>query len=128
MDLVPQGRAEDEAARNANLDPYDVAGVEAPPFMHKVHVIGGDDDDNGIIAVADVPPHINPAPLVVDGTDDEEGDDDAITNDGVDDDSEEDDNSDDDDDDSNDDQNNAPQPDVETDDAEPEGDQGVRRS
>jgi hypothetical protein len=126
VDLIPQGQAEDQAARNANIDPYDVAGVEAPPLMHDAHVIGGDDDDDDIIAVADATPHINPVPLVVDATDDEEGDDVATANDNVDDDN--DDNDSDDDDDDDDDQHGAPQPNIETDDAEPDGDQGVRRS
>jgi hypothetical protein len=33
-ELVPQGRAEDAAARNANLQPFDVAGVAAAPIVH----------------------------------------------------------------------------------------------
>lgn len=56
---------EDEAARNANLDPFDVAGAEAPPFIHNIHMIGGDENDNNIIAMADIP--------LIDGSDNEEG-------------------------------------------------------
>jgi len=33
-ELVPQGRAEDAAARNANLQPFDIAGVAAAPILH----------------------------------------------------------------------------------------------
>jgi hypothetical protein len=33
-ELVPQGQAEDAAARNANLQPFDVAGVVAAPIVH----------------------------------------------------------------------------------------------
>jgi hypothetical protein len=33
-EMVPQGRVEDAAARNANLQQFDVAGVEAAPIVH----------------------------------------------------------------------------------------------
>ena len=33
-ELVPQGQAEDAVARNANLQPFDVAGVVAAPIVH----------------------------------------------------------------------------------------------
>ncbi len=96
-----------------------VAGVEAQPFVHNVHVISRDVDNNGIIAVADIPPHDNPAPLVVDSSDDnEEGNEDTVMIDGVDDNSKDND-SNNYDGNSNDDQDNAPQPDIETDHAEP---------
>jgi len=33
-ELVPQGQAEDAVARNANIQPFDVAGVMAAPIIH----------------------------------------------------------------------------------------------
>ncbi len=48
------GRAEDAAARNANLQPFDVAGVEAAPIVHANTDELDDyeiDNDDGIIAV-----------------------------------------------------------------------------
>ncbi len=71
-ELVPQGRAEDAVACNANLRLFDVAGVAAAPIIHANTDIFFDyeiDDDDGIIAVRDIPeqpPHI---PLVVNETD-----------------------------------------------------------
>jgi hypothetical protein len=57
-ELVPQGQAKDAAARNANLQPFNVAGVVAAPIVHcnadKLNNYEVDDDD-GIIAVGDIP-------------------------------------------------------------------------
>jgi hypothetical protein len=73
-ELVPQGRAKDAAARNANLQPFNIAGVAAAPIVHAnadKFVDYKIDDNDGIIAVGDVPqqpPHI---PLVVNDTEDD---------------------------------------------------------
>jgi hypothetical protein len=73
-ELVPQGQAEDAAARNANLRPFDVAGVGAAPIVH-TNVDKLDDykidGDDGIIAVGDIPQQPPHAPLVVNNTDDD---------------------------------------------------------
>ncbi len=75
-ELVTQGQAEDAAAHNDNLQPFDVAGVVAAPTVHanadeldnyKI------DDDNGIIAVGDIPQQPPQALLVVNDTDDDDG-------------------------------------------------------
>jgi len=73
-ELVPQGQAKDAAARNANLQPFDVAGVVAAPIVHANADELDDykiDDDNGIIAVGDIPQQPPHAPLVVNNTDDD---------------------------------------------------------
>jgi hypothetical protein len=73
-ELVPQGHAEDAAARNANLRPFHVAGVAAAPILHTnadEFVNYEIDNDNGIIAVGDVPQQPPPVPLVVNDTDDD---------------------------------------------------------
>jgi len=71
-ELVPQGRAEDTAACNANLQPFDIAGVAAAPIIHantdkldKYEI----DDDDGIVASGDIPQQPPHAPLVVNDTD-----------------------------------------------------------
>ena len=73
-ELVPQGQAEDAAARNANLQPFNVAGMVAVPIVqanadeldnYKI------DDDDGIIAVGDIPQQPPHTPLVVNDTDDD---------------------------------------------------------
>ena len=51
VELVPQGQAKDAAARNANIQPFDVAGVVAVPIVH-ANADKLDDykiDDNDII-------------------------------------------------------------------------------
>jgi hypothetical protein len=59
-ELVPQGQAKDAAARNANLQSFDVAGVDrVDNYDYKI------DDNNGIIAVADIPQQPQAAPLAV---------------------------------------------------------------
>ncbi len=57
-ELVPQGCAEDAAACNANLRPFDITGVAAALIVHAnadEFVDYKIDDDNGIIAIGDVP-------------------------------------------------------------------------
>jgi hypothetical protein len=63
-DIPPQGRAEDAAAANAGLAPIDRRGLfnEAAAVVdahaYEIDPEGpNDDDDDGIIAVADIPPH-----------------------------------------------------------------------
>ncbi len=71
-ELVPQGRAKDAAAHNANLRPFDIAGVAAAPIIHANAVKFVDyeiDDDNGIIAIGEVPQQPPHVPLVVNNTD-----------------------------------------------------------
>ncbi len=56
-ELLPQGQAEDAAACNANLQSFDVAGVDRiDDYDYKI------DDNNGIIAVADIPQQPQAAP------------------------------------------------------------------
>jgi hypothetical protein len=59
-ELVPQGRAKNAAARNANLQPFNVAD-ELNNY--------GIDDNNSIIAAGDIPQQPPHAPLVVNNTD-----------------------------------------------------------
>jgi hypothetical protein len=76
MELVPQGQAEDAAARNANIQPFDVAGVVAAPIVHANADELDDyeiDDDDSIIAVGeDIPQQPPHAPLVVNDTDNDD--------------------------------------------------------
>jgi hypothetical protein len=68
-ELVPQGQAEDAAARNANLRP-----LVAAPIVHANADELDDnkiDDNDGIIAVGDIPQQPPHAPLVVNDTDDD---------------------------------------------------------
>ena len=127
-ELVPQGRAEDATARNANLQPFNVAGVEAVPIVHANADKLDDyevDDDDGIIAVGDIPQQPPRAPLAVNDTDD---DDDTVGS-GDDNDDSLDEDTEDDDDSSDEDDDNEP---AEATDGpegnESDGDQGVRRS
>ena len=73
-ELFPQGQADDDAAHNANLRPFDVAGVVTAPIVHASADELDDyeiDDDDGIIAVGDIPQQPPHAPLVVNNTDDD---------------------------------------------------------
>jgi hypothetical protein len=77
-ELVPQGRAEDAAARNANFQPFDVAGVVAAPIVHANADELDDykiDNNDGIIAVEDIPQQPPHAPLIVNDTEDDDDDD-----------------------------------------------------
>ncbi len=74
-EFVPQGRAKDAVARNANLQPFDVAGVVTASIVHantnkldnyKI------DDNNGIIAVGDIPQQPPHVPHVVNDTDNDD--------------------------------------------------------
>jgi hypothetical protein len=73
-ELVPQVHAKDTAACNANLQPFDVAGVAAAPIVHAnadEFVDYKIDDDDGIIAVGDIPQQPPHVPLIVNDTDDD---------------------------------------------------------
>ena len=93
MELVPQGQAEDAAARNANIQPFDVAGVVAAPIVHANADELDDyeiDDDDSIIAVGEDIPQQPPHALVVNDTDNDDdapgsGDDNDDDDDGDDD-------------------------------------------
>ncbi len=87
-ELVPQGGAEDAAARNANLQPFDVAGVVTASIVHANADELDDyeiDDNNGIIAVEDIPQQPPHAPLIVNDTKDNNDDGDDATGSGNDD-------------------------------------------
>ena len=76
-EILPQGRAEADAARNANMEPFAVAGVDAPTIVHanmnEIEETGDNDDD--IIAVADIPAQAAQDPITVQDTSDEADDD-----------------------------------------------------
>jgi hypothetical protein len=62
------------AARNANMEPFAAAGVDAPTIIHADinEIDETDDDDNGIISVADIPAQADHYPLNVPDTSDED--------------------------------------------------------
>ena len=73
-ELVPQGQTKDAAARNANLRLFDIAGVVAAPIVHANADELEDskiDDNDGIIAIGDIPQQPPHAPLVLVDTDDD---------------------------------------------------------
>jgi hypothetical protein len=53
-EIIPQGRAKVDAARNANMEQFAIAGVDAPTIIHSDinEIDETDDEDNGIISVA----------------------------------------------------------------------------
>jgi hypothetical protein len=83
-DIMPQGRDEAATAHNANMEPFAAAGVDAPTIIHAdINEIDKTDDDNdGIISVADIPAQADHYPLNVPDTSDkdDEGDDDKDDN------------------------------------------------
>ncbi|KAL3810038.1 hypothetical protein ACHAXA_000207 [Cyclostephanos tholiformis] len=69
-DVIPQGLAEDAAAQNANIAPFAAQEwMNGPPVA--IHADPGeyDGEDDDIIAVADIPPHVAP---VIDVPDDDD--------------------------------------------------------
>jgi hypothetical protein len=72
--IMPQGRDEAAAARNANMEPFAAAGVDALTIIHaNINEINETDDDNdGIISVADIPAQADHYPLNVPDTSDED--------------------------------------------------------
>jgi hypothetical protein len=73
-DIMPQGRDEAAAARNANMEPFAAAGVDAPTIIHAdINEIDETDDDNdGIISVADIPAQADHYPLNIPDTSDKD--------------------------------------------------------
>jgi hypothetical protein len=76
--IEPQGHAKDAAAHNANLEPFNVAVVDAPMIIHannnEIDVIN--DNDNGILLVATIPANNNHNPLILPDTSDSDTSDD----------------------------------------------------
>ena len=73
--IEPQGRAEDAAARNANLEPTNAAGVDTPTIIHANanEIDDADDNDNGILSIATIPQGQNNLhPLILHDSSDEE--------------------------------------------------------
>jgi hypothetical protein len=74
-ELVCQGRVKDAADHNANLKRFNIAGAAAASSI--VHVDADKlndykiDDDNGIIAMGDIPQQPPHVPLIVNNTDDD---------------------------------------------------------
>ncbi len=78
-DIIPQGRAKANAARTTNMEQFAVTGVDAPTIIHANtnEIEETDNDDDGIISVADIPAQANQDPLIVpDTSDEDEGDND----------------------------------------------------
>jgi hypothetical protein len=71
---MPQGRNKATAARNANMEPFTAAGVDAPTIIHAdINEINKtDDNNNGIISVADIPAQADHYLLNVPDTSDED--------------------------------------------------------
>ncbi len=73
MELVSQGCAEYAAAHNANLEPFNVTRAAVAPLIVPMNADKldnyGVDDDDGIIAMGDIPQQPPHAPLVVNDTD-----------------------------------------------------------
>ncbi len=67
-----QDRAKDAVARNANLEPFDVAGVNAPMIIRAnnddINKIS--DDNNCILLIATIPANNNHGPLILPNTSD----------------------------------------------------------
>jgi hypothetical protein len=73
-DIIPQGRAKDDAARNTNMEQFAVTGVDAPTIIHaNINEIDKTDDNvDGIISVADIPAQVNQDPLIIPDTSDKD--------------------------------------------------------
>jgi hypothetical protein len=69
-DIMPQGRDKAAAARNANMEPFAAAGVDAPTIIHaNINEIDETDNDNdSIISVADILAQADHYPLNVPDT------------------------------------------------------------
>jgi hypothetical protein len=70
--IKPQGHAKDTVAHNANLEPFDIAGVDALTMVqantNKIDEIN--DNDGGILSIATIPENNNPNPLILPNTSD----------------------------------------------------------
>jgi hypothetical protein len=73
-DIILQGCAKADAARNANMEQFALAGVDALKIIHAdINEINKtDDDDDGIISVADIPAQANQDPLIIPDTSEED--------------------------------------------------------
>jgi hypothetical protein len=73
-DIMPQGCNKAAAARNANMEPFAAARVDAPTIIHTDinEIDETDEDNNGIISVADIPAQADHYPLNVLDTSDED--------------------------------------------------------
>ncbi len=71
--IEPKGCAEDTAAQNANIELFDITGVDAPTILHpnnnEINEI--DDNNNGIMSITTIPPGNSPNPLVLPDTSDD---------------------------------------------------------
>jgi hypothetical protein len=56
--IQPQGRAEDSAAQNVNIEPFDIAGVDALTMVcaNNDEINKIDDDNDNIMSIATIPP------------------------------------------------------------------------
>jgi hypothetical protein len=73
-DIMPQGHDKAAAARNANMEPFAAAGVDAPMIIHADinEIDKTDDNNNGIISIADIPAQANHYPLNIPDTSDKD--------------------------------------------------------
>ncbi len=81
-DIISHSRAKADAAYNANMEQFAVTGVDAPTIIHADinEIDETDDNDDGIISVADIPAQANQDPLIVPDTSDEDNGDDDDNN------------------------------------------------
>ena len=70
--IEPQVRAKDAAARNANLEPFNVAGVDTPTILctnnDKINKIN--DNNDSILSISTIQANINHGPLILPNTSD----------------------------------------------------------
>jgi hypothetical protein len=75
-ELIPQGHAKDATALNANLVPFNVAGVVASLIVHananKINDNKNNDNSNSSMAVDNIPQQPHHAPIVINGTNDDD--------------------------------------------------------
>jgi hypothetical protein len=70
--IEPQGCAKDAAAHNANLEPFNVAGVDTPMIIraNNNEIDKINDDSDGILLIATIPANNNQDPLILPDTSD----------------------------------------------------------
>jgi hypothetical protein len=73
-EIMLQGHDKAVVARNANMEPFATAGVDAPTIIHADinEIDETDDDNNGIISVADILAQADHYPLKIPDTSDED--------------------------------------------------------
>ena len=73
-EIKPQGCTEDAAAQNANIEPFNFAGFEAPVIVctNNNEIVKIDDSNNDFMSIETIPPanHLNP--LVLPDTSDDD--------------------------------------------------------